>query len=253
MPAFTPQEKAFFRKNGYVVKHGVVARDLCERAVDAVWEHIEADRNDPATWVNAGPTGNLPCSDHPAIVDTVARTSVFELAEEIVGKGRLTPPRGSGPLCKMIYPTGHEDWRPPGAHLDGYIHEGVADTFTIGVTLNIADIVPRGGGFTCYTGSHEKVAEHFRSHSLLTVWDINRAKVPSLAPPWEKFDRYEHAAPAGSCVFWHHYMLHNASMNCSRNIRMALVTRFNFTNLREIQFDLPHDLWAQWDGLKEAA
>ena len=46
-------------------------------------------------------------------------------------------------------------------------------------------------------------------------------------------------------------MLHTTSMNCRKHIRMALVNRFAFTNLRDIMFDLPFDLWAQWDGLRD--
>ena len=48
-------------------------------------------------------------------------------------------------------------------------------------------------------------------------------------------------------------MLHGASMNCQDTIRMALVARFNFTNLNDIMFDLPTDMWGQWDGLKDVA
>jgi len=248
MAYFTMEEKAFFKQNGYVVKENVVPQEQLDKAQDVLWEYIEADRNDPKTWVDAGPKGNLPCSDDPAIVATLRDNATYEMAEELTGKGRLTPP--GRPLCKMNFPTGHKDWKPPHGHLDGYITDGVAGTFTIGVTLNVCDILPQGGGFTTWGGSHLKVAEHFKKHSLLTGWDINRGKVAELT---DLPNRYEHAAPAGSVVFWHHYMLHTASMNCQDNIRMAFVSRFNFTNLNEIMFDLPHDLWGQWDGLKDVA
>ena len=246
---FTTEEKSSFKENGYVVKNDVIPSDLRERAIDVLWDVIEADRNDPQTWIDAGPRGNLSCSDHPDIEATVHQTPVFEMAEELAGKGRLGPRRG-GPLCKMVYPTGHENWEPPQGHLDGYIVDGVGGTFTIGVTMNIVDIEPNGGGFTCWKGSHEKLAEYFRSHSLLNGWHINRREVAHLAG---LDDRYEHAAPAGSVVFWHHYMLHSASMNCRRDIRMAFVTRFSFKNLNDIMFDLPYDLWGPWEGLNDVA
>jgi hypothetical protein len=243
---FSDGEKTFFKTNGYVVKPNVLRPELIENAKDVLWDHIDADREDPQSWIDAGPRGNLPCSDHPAIKATVLDTPLYDMAEEIVGKDQLRPP--GGPLCKMNYPTGHKNWQPPRGHLDGYTVDHVAGTFTIGVTINISDILPQGGGFTAWAGSHLKVAEHFKKHSLLTGWDVNRGKVDNLT---DLPGRYEHAAPAASVVFWHHYMLHTASMNCQDTIRMAFVTRFSFKNLNEIMFDLPNDLWGQWDGLRD--
>jgi hypothetical protein len=248
MSYFTREEKAFFKKNGYVVKPDAVPKDQIEKARDVLWTYIEADRNDPTTWVDAGPKGNLPCSNEPAIVATLHDNATYDMAEELVGKGRLRPP--GKPLCKMNYPTGHKNWHPPHGHLDGYLPDGVAGTFTLGVTLNISDIVMQGGGFTTWGGSHLKVADYFRRHPITHGWNINKGEVPELA---DLPNRYEHAAPAGSIVFWHHYMIHTASMNCQDTIRMALVSRFSFHNLNDIMFDLPHSLWDQWDGLKDVA
>jgi hypothetical protein len=248
MSYFTNEEKSFFKQNGYVVKHNVVPKDQIENAKDVLWDHIEADRNDPKSWIDAGPKGNLPCSDEPAIISTLHDNPTYDMAEELVGKGRMRPP--GKPLCKMNFPTGHKNWTPPRGHLDGYLTDGVAGTFTIAVTLNVSDIILQGGGFTTWGGSHLKVAEYFRHHPITHGWKINKGEVPELT---NLPNRYEHAAPAGSIVFWHHYMLHTASMNCQDTIRMALVSRFSFHNLNDIMFDLPHNMWDQWDGLKDVA
>ncbi len=248
MSYFTTEEKRYFKKFGFVAKENVIPEDIRSRAINVLWDTIEADRDRPESWIDAGPKGNLPCNKHDDIGATVHNTAVYEMAEELAGPGTLKDP--SNPLCKMIYPTGHENWEPSHGHLDGYTGEQEAWTFTVGVTMNIADVVPKGGGFTVWRGAHEVVAEHFRKHSLLTGTDINKKREPDLGAT---LDRYEHAAPAGSVVFWHHYMLHGASMNCSRNIRMGFVTRFAFQNLHDIMFDLPFNLWDQWDGLKDVA
>lgn len=78
--------------------------------------------------------------------------------------------------------------------------------------------------------------------------NLSGLKVPGFLHP---DTRYEHAAPAGTVCFWHHYMLHTASMNCRTDIRMALVNRFAFKNLSDILFDLPFDLWDHWEGLRD--
>ena len=243
MSYFSSEEKAFFKKNGYVVKPDLIAPELLKNARDAVWEYIEADRDDPQTWINAGPKGNLPCSDHPAVAAMRTDTPLYDMAEELAGKGCLRPP-GNG-LCKMIYPSGHTDWQPPRGHLDGYLIEGVADTFTVAVTINISDVLPQGGGFTTWAGAHLKVARYFQAHALT---NLSGLKVPGFLHP---DTRYEHAAPAGTVCFWHHYMLHTASMNCRTDIRMAIVNRFAFKNLSDIMFDLPFDLWDHWEGLRD--
>ena len=250
MSYFTTEEKRHFKKFGFVAKENVIPEDIRSRAIDVLWETIEADRDQPESWIDAGPKGNLPCNKHDHIGATVHNTPVYEMAEELTGAGKLNPP--SNPLCKMVYPTGHKNWEPPHGHLDGLTDpdESEAWTFSVGVTMNIADVAPQGGGFTCWKGSHEKVAAHFRRHSLLTGYGINRRAEPDLGASLE---RYEHAAPAGAVVFWHHYMLHSASINCSRDIRMGFVTRFRFRNLDDILFDLPFNLWDQWDGLKDVA
>jgi len=250
MSYFTKEEKRQFKEFGFVAKQNVIPQDIRSRAIDVLWDTIEADRDDPGSWIDAGPKGNLACNQHDDIGATVHDTPVYEMAEELTGSGVLRPP--GNPLCKMQYPTGHENWEPPHGHLDGYIDpdQQTAGTFSVGVTMNIVDIAPKSGGFTCWKGSHEKVAEYLRSHSILSGYNLNKGNGPDIGATCE---RYEHAAPAGSVVFWHHYMLHSASMNCGTDIRMALVTRFAFKNLNDIMFDLPHNLWDQWDGLKDVA
>jgi hypothetical protein len=223
-----------------------VPKDQVEKARDVVWNYIEADREHPKSWIDAGPKGNLPCSDEPAVISTLHDNATYAMAKELAGKGLLRPP--GKPLCKMVYPTGHKNWHPPKGHLDGYLTEGVASTFTVAVTLNISDILPQGGGFTTWAGSHLKVAEYFRKHPLTHGTNINRGEVSELT---DLPGRYEHSAPAGSIVFWHNYMLHTASINCQDTIRMALVSRFAFQNLNDIMFDLPHNMWDHWDGLKD--
>jgi len=63
MPYFTIEDKQFFEKNGYIIKYNTVPDQLIQRAIDVIWEHIDADHNDPETWINAGQTGNLPCTN----------------------------------------------------------------------------------------------------------------------------------------------------------------------------------------------
>ena len=48
-------DKQFFKDNGYLIKRSVLSCDQVEAARNSLWEGIDADRDDPSTWVGAGP------------------------------------------------------------------------------------------------------------------------------------------------------------------------------------------------------
>lgn len=117
MPHLEPADKAFFKENGVLIKRGVLSRAQIDAARDALWAGIEAERNDPETWVKAGP--RVPCpSSHPAIRATIMESPVFAMMEELVGPGLLNP-GSAGP--HLVFPSGDTEWsHPSGGHLDGY-------------------------------------------------------------------------------------------------------------------------------------
>ena len=240
MAYFTTEDKAFFKANGYVVGHDTLREEQVRRAVDVLWEHIEADRDDPETWVNAGPRGNLPCTNHPDILATLHDTPLVDMAEELVGKGKLKV--SNNPFCKMVYPTGNESWsHPDHGHMDGYTMEGVVHTFTVGVTVNINPIKPQGGGFTIWPGTHIRAAEYFKTHSLLT---------PSKAYGERDLpEPVEITGPPGTVCFWHHLMMHSAGINCRKEIRMAFVSRLVRVDIEDVMFETPDDMWEYWEGI----
>ena len=61
MAHLSPDDRKFFEENGYLVKHDMLTDGRIQEGLDVLWEHIEADRNDPQTWIGAGPR-NPRCS-----------------------------------------------------------------------------------------------------------------------------------------------------------------------------------------------
>ena len=49
MTYFSHEEKVFFKQNGYIVKTNTVT-------LEVIWQHIDADRDQAESWINAGPT-----------------------------------------------------------------------------------------------------------------------------------------------------------------------------------------------------
>lgn len=248
MPYLTADEKAFFKENGYLIKHGVLTEAQIQAAQEALWSGIDADRNDPKTWINAGPRVPAPAS-HPAIMATLHESPVFAMAEEMVGKGRLNPNAGPGP--HLVYPSGDSDWKLPArGHLDGYytptngVPEGTVGVWQICATIYVDTVKPRGAGFTLWPGTHRSATEYFRTHSLLSL----QGGVPEGHFPIG--EALEVTGPAGTVCFWHGQLLHSGSKNINDNIRMALIARLARKDISDILFESPDDLWEYWDGMK---
>ena len=75
MPHLSCADKAFFKENGYLIRQDLLTQEQIDNARDAIWEGLEADRSNPATWIGAGPRVPVP-SSHPAIRATVMESPV---------------------------------------------------------------------------------------------------------------------------------------------------------------------------------
>ena len=141
MPYLSTAEKSFFAENGYLVRHDLVSREQIDRAVDALWTGIDADRTCPETWINAKARSPIP-GNHPAIRSTIVDAPVGAVMKELVGPELVV---AEGPNPAMVYPTGDDNWSPPGGHLDGYytpnnsMAEGTVKHNAVCATLYLAE------------------------------------------------------------------------------------------------------------------
>ena len=246
MPHLVEDDKRFFKENGYLLVHDVLSERQVEAAVDVLWEDMTLDRESPNTWINPGPIP-MSCASHPAIRATLYDSPLFEMAEELVGKGRLA---NSSPGPQMTYPTGEDKWEiPSGGHLDGYytptngVPEGTVGKFFLGVSCYVNHVRPRSGGFTLWPGTHIQSEEYFKTHSILSIQGGSSRDVFDLPQPLEV------TGPPGTAVLWHGRLIHSASRNCEKEIRMALISRLRPKNMSDILFETPEDMWQHWDGI----
>jgi|TARA_B110000263_G_scaffold192940_1_gene170990 hypothetical protein len=242
----TIEDRSFFKENGYLIRRDLLTQQQIDAARDAIWEGLEADRENPATWIGAGPRVPVP-SSHPALRATVMDSGVFSAAEELVGKGQLNP---GGPGAHLVFPTGDSEWNmPTHGHLDGYytptngVAEGTVGLFHVGTTIYVEDIEPRGGSFTVWPGAHRQAAAYFKDHSFLSIEGGSSRDLFDLPEPVEV------TGPAGTVCFWHGQMVHSGTKNCGRNIRMALIARLARKDNNDIRFETPDDMWKYWEGI----
>jgi hypothetical protein len=248
MAYLSDTDKAFFKENGYLVKHDLMTETQHRDAMDVVWENLDCDRHDPKSWINAGPN-HPPVGAHPAIRLTLYETPLFAMAEELVGKGTLNDATNPGPHFR--YPTGETDWEMPGSgHLDGYytptngVPEGTVGRFQVGASFYLNNVVHRGGAFTIWPGTHIQAAEYFRTHSLLTF------KGGNANDTFDMPAAVEITGGPGTVCFWHGQLMHTGAKNCSNEIRMALITRFSRKDINDMLFEFPDDIWTFYEGIQ---
>lgn len=246
MPHLTDEDKVFFKENGYLIKKSIVPADLCAAAADVIWSKLDCDRSDPSTYIDAGPA--FPAvRDEPAIRSVTLDAPVFEIAEELVGKGKLRE-NFAGPHLR--FPSGETDWElPDHGHLDGYytptngVAEGTVGVFSVGISIYVEEVKHKGGAFTVWPGTHRQATEYFRTHSLLSFKGGNAN---------ETFDMpkaVEVTGPAGTVCFWHGQLMHTGSPHSGDAVRMALIGRLSRKDSNDIFFESPDDMWEYWDGI----
>ncbi len=243
-------DKQFFKDNGYLIKRSVLSCDQVEAARNSLWSGIDADRDDPSTWVGAGPRVPCPGSD-PSINATVNESPVFSMMEEMVGHDQL---QSGVPGPHLVFPSGDDQWsEPKHGHLDGYytptngVPEGTVGYMTLNVTIYVEDIAPRGGCFTVFPGTHKMAHEYFKTKSLLSVRGGSSQEIWSDE---EMPKAVEFTGNRGDVCFWHGQMVHSGTKNVNENIRMALIGRFRRKDSSDICFETPEDMWKYWEGIQ---
>src|SRR5207244_7614071 len=50
MQVLSQEDHTFFAQNGYVIVHNAVPQENLDAVIDAIWEFLGMDRNDPEDW-----------------------------------------------------------------------------------------------------------------------------------------------------------------------------------------------------------
>ena len=223
----TTDEMRFFKRNGYLIKRGVLDPDLMERARARLWDGAPPGRrrDDPATWV--GPfredEENADRDNHrrgfrwnfrepggePWMVRLLATDpTVWAMAEQMLGEGQLgQPARIRGIYCTLL-PYGDHPPQALGCHTD-------AHPFHLGVVGYIDDVPPNGGSFMVWPESHRAfyptfTSQYLRDQDEAAYERVRAALQPAhprrhprpdrrhrlLAPPPRPHGQPQHLAPA---------------------------------------------------------
>ena len=165
--------------------------------------------------------------------------SVWRMAEQLLGQGTLVEPdRVRGIYCTLPY--GEVPKKPStGCHVD-------AHPFHLGVVGYIDDVLPEGGSFMVWPGSHHTFYYDFHSqykNEPTEQYEVHRQEFNQLPGT-------DCPGQAGDIIFWHHRIGHTASHNYSSQIRQAILYDFRKTDLPQTMEEPPNeDMWRDWIGI----
>jgi hypothetical protein len=185
------------------------------------------------------------------ILDLFHKTPVFELAEELMGKGNVLPLTRAKPYPRFpellngeeVVHHGHIDGIGNGTNgmPRGYYNRG----FTAFAVIYLADVLePYSGNFTVWPKSHRTIADFLRrrGHEVLA------SGLPPLEYPEEPVMVTAHA---GDLILAHSLIFHTGGANLSPNVRHAVIARFKHKENDAIGKAGYTDLWREWPGVHQ--
>src|SRR4051794_31013304 len=91
MSVLSPSDLAFFAQNGYVVVHNAVPQKNLDAVIDAIWDFLGMDRDDPEDWYRdpLRSNGMVEMYQHPALWNNRQHPRVYQAFTEILGTPKL--------------------------------------------------------------------------------------------------------------------------------------------------------------------
>jgi hypothetical protein len=209
-PALTLDELAFFDEHGYVVLRDAVTPAAARAAEDAIWAHLEMDRNDPDTWYGnrRGHGIWVPLVHHPALDANRASPRIAGAFAQLWNRRDLWP---TVDRCGFNPPE-RPGWRFPGQGLHWDVSLVPPIPFGVAGILYLVDVADHQGAFTCVPGFHRRIDAWLRA-------------LPRDANPrnqdLSELETVSVGARAGDLVMWHQALPHGASPNRATRPRVV--------------------------------
>ncbi len=218
MAVLSAEDRAFFEKNGYVVVRGAVPVEDCEAVVDAVFDFLGMDPNDPEDWYRPPhrPNGMVELYQHPALWKNRQNPRIYGAMVDLYQNEKLWVSIDRA----NFKPPPHPDH--PEYDQKGFTHWDV-DTTTVHQPLRVQgvlylrDTTEDMGGFTCVPGFIGPVLEKWIAEQPADR-DPRR---PDLSRLPEGCSVQPIPGKAGDFVIWSTLLAHGNGHNTSGKPRFA--------------------------------
>ena len=223
MTILSQKDWDFWEENGYLVVPNAVPPENLTALIDAIWEFLEMDPDNPDDWYKYKPyrrgdlcspiseAGMVEMYQHQTLWDNRQYPRVYQVFAELLGEEKLWV---SLDRANMKPPVRAD--KPEWGHT-GMIHWDIDTTqdpipFSVQGVLYLTDTHENQGGFQCIPGFHKAFAEWVKTQPP----DRN-PKQPDLTGLEVK----SIAGKAGDLVIWHSLLLHGNGHNISDRPRLA--------------------------------
>jgi hypothetical protein len=228
MAIFTAEDHAFFADEGYVVAHNIIPKADCDAVIDAIWEFLGQDRNDPEDWYHLPlkPGGMIEMYQHQAEWNNRQNPRLYEAFTEMLGTEKLCVTIDRVGM-KLPYNPAHPDY-----DHKGFTHWDV-DTaklpvpFGVQGVLCLTDTTADMGGFQCIPGFHKNLEAWIATQP--PDRDTRRPDLTGLTV-------VPIPAQAGDLIIWNNILAHGNGRNLSNRPRYSqYISMFRAERLTEEQ------------------
>jgi hypothetical protein len=213
MPILTPEDHAFFARNGYLVVHNAVPQENLDAVIDAIWEFLGMDRNNPDDWYREPlrTNGMVEMYQHQAMWDNRQHPRVYQIFSEILGVHRLWSSIDRVCMKPPRHPA-HPEY-----DNKGFIHWD-ADTTKLPMPLSVqgvlclADTDVDQGGFQCVPALFSNFDEWLKTQPPTRdpyTPDLTGLKIEPIP------------GKAGDLIIWNRLLAHGNGHNTSSRPRLA--------------------------------
>ena len=212
-PVLSAADLAFWQEHGYIVLHDAVPAASREAAAQALWQHLGADAQDPATWYRHRDHGVIvPYFQHAAFEDNRNSPRIHKAFAQLWDSADLWV---TTDYVGFNVPE-RPGWKFPGPDLHWDVSVKTPIPFGTQGILYLTDTPPEQGAFTLVPGFQRWGEEWLKS-------------LPHGADPRQQDLHGLGAKPiggrAGDLIIWHQALPHGASPN--RGTQPLLVQSIN--------------------------
>lgn len=213
MAFLTDADRAFFDENGYIKVEGLVPADKCAAVVDAIFDFLGMDPNDPGDWYREPhrTSGFVELYHHPAMWEVRQHPAVHQVFSELWGREDLWVSLDRVGFKPPPHPD-HPDYDHP-----GFVHWD-ADTanwplpFSLQGVLYLTDTSEDQGGWQGIAGFHRDFDEWVKTQP-----PDRDTRNPDLTG----LEVTHVAGKAGDMIIWTRALAHGNGHNVTDQPRFA--------------------------------
>jgi hypothetical protein len=213
MAILSAADRAFFDENGYIKVEGLVPEAKCAAVVDAIFDFLGMDPNDPSDWYREPhrTSGFVELYHHPAMWEVRQHPGVYEVFSELWDRPDLWVSLDRVGFKPPPHPD-HPDYDHP-----GFVHWD-ADTanwplpFSLQGVLYLTDTSEEQGGWQGIAGFHRDFDEWVKTQP---------ADRDTRNPDLTGLEVTHVAGKAGDMIIWTRSLAHGNGHNVTDQPRFA--------------------------------